>query len=163
VSGAGGWVLGFAAAAAAGAAATAVMWVRRRYLTVAVLGSSMEPALYPGERVLVRRCPLSAVRPGDLVVFEDVPDLRLLTARERADGVGLLPEKLRIRLVKRAAAVPGDRVPLDVVPALGGAADEVVPAGSLVVLGDNPAASTDSRDFGYVAAHRLLGVVLRKL
>jgi signal peptidase I len=38
-----------------------------------------------------------------------------------------------------------------------------VPAGTLVVLGDNPHASMDSRFFGPVPADRLLGVVLRPM
>lgn len=160
--GIGVWLLGAAAVAGAGAAFWTV-WLRRRYLTMAIRGSSMEPTLYAGDRVLVRRRPLSAVRRGDLVVFEDVPDPRLMGERERRDGVGLLPEKLRYRLVKRAVAIPGDPVPPVVLPALADAAQDVVPAGSLVVLGDNTAASTDSRNFGYVPAERLLGVVLRKL
>ncbi|MEV3986782.1 S26 family signal peptidase [Nonomuraea sp. NPDC049758] len=38
-----------------------------------------------------------------------------------------------------------------------------VPDGHLVVLGDNPRRSHDSRRAGYLTADRLLGVVLRKV
>jgi signal peptidase I len=38
-----------------------------------------------------------------------------------------------------------------------------VPAGKLVVLGDNTARSLDSREIGYIPAERLLGVMLRPL
>jgi signal peptidase I len=37
-----------------------------------------------------------------------------------------------------------------------------VPAGSLVVLGDNADESYDSRHFGYVRASSVLGVVVRE-
>ena len=40
---------------------------------------------------------------------------------------------------------------------------EVVPAGALVVLGDNAARSDDSRRYGYVPAKRLVGTVMRTL
>lgn len=43
------------------------------------------------------------------------------------------------------------------------AGDARVPAGKLVVLGDNPESSMDSRSLGYVPGDRLLGVVTRPL
>lgn len=64
-------------------------------------------------------------------------------------------------LIKRAVAVPGDMVPR--VPALAGAEESVVPAGSLVVLGDNPRVGFDSRQAGYFRADTLLGVVVRRM
>ncbi|NUR89731.1 MAG: S26 family signal peptidase, partial [Nonomuraea sp.] len=64
---------------------------------------------------------------------------------------------------KRLAAVPGDPIPRDAVPALRDAPGSRVPDGHLVVLGDNPARSYDSRRTGYLKADRLFGVVLRKL
>ncbi|MEU5725857.1 S26 family signal peptidase [Micromonospora sp. NPDC047738] len=38
-----------------------------------------------------------------------------------------------------------------------------MPYGRVVVLGDNPRRSLDSRQSGYVTTDRLLGVVLRRL
>jgi signal peptidase I len=57
-------------------------------------------------------------------------------------------------LVKRLAAGPGEPAPDD---------DRVVPADRMVLLGDNPAHSTDSRQVGYFAASDLLGVVVRRM
>ncbi|MGW0588454.1 S26 family signal peptidase [Streptosporangium sp. NPDC002607] len=97
-----------------------------------------------GERVLVRRAPLAGVRPGQVVVVEDlVPSGRWI--------------------IKRAAAVPGDPVPGEVAAAAGAAPGSRVPADCLVLLGDNPAAGADSRRFGYIPVGRLLGVVSRRL
>ncbi|WP_262401735.1 S26 family signal peptidase, partial [Actinomadura sp. CNU-125] len=64
---------------------------------------------------------------------------------------------------RRAAALPGDPVPGTVAAAAGVRAGSPVPAGRLVVLGDNAAASFDSRDCGYFDADRLLGVVVRTM
>ncbi len=58
------------------------------------------------------------------------------------------------------AAIPGDPRPL-VLPTDGPAGGQVVPAGRLVVLGDNLARSLDSRQIGYIPAERVLGVVQR--
>jgi signal peptidase I len=38
-----------------------------------------------------------------------------------------------------------------------------VPDGRLIVLGDNPAKSVDSRRLGYIPGDRLLGVVISSL
>lgn len=142
------------------AAAGTTLWLRRRYAVVDVIGVSMSPAYHPGDRVLVRRVPGTAVRRGAAVVFE--PDYGTEDAagprpRVRSDAA----IKGRSWLLKRAVAVPGDPVPRHEVPALRDVPEAAVPPGCLVVLGDNPPASLDSREFGYVAAERVLGVVVR--
>ena len=53
---------------------------------------------------------------------------------------------------------PGDPVP-EQVPSANGR----VPPGRMAILGDNPGASRDSRDYGLVAQDRLVGVVVRAL
>jgi signal peptidase I len=118
--------------------------LRAGFVAVRVEGASMEPTLRTGDRVLVRRVRPHRVRRGQVVV--------LAHRRQPGDPPWL---------IKRAVAVPGDTVPR--VPALAGAEESVVPAGSLVVLGDNPRASFDSRQAGYFRADTLLGVVVRRM
>jgi signal peptidase I len=152
-------------------AGCAAALARRRFVVVTVRGESMLPTFADGQRVLVRRCAVAAVAPGDVVVFADPRDAdrdRLEAERERlvAAGVPALPPppwRGSEWLVKRAVAVPGDPVPRAAVPALAAVDHDVVPAGALVVLGDNAARSDDSRRYGYVAADRLIGTVLRTL
>ncbi|MFG1882949.1 S26 family signal peptidase [Micromonospora sp. NPDC049102] len=149
-------VLGWLAVAAVLAVATAgLLWARRHLLLVAVVGRSMEPTLRSGDRVLARRLPLARVRPGDVVVVVAPAAMTAgHPARPDAAGPGLL--------IKRAYAVPGDPVPVDRVPLLGGGGEQVVPAGRLVVLGDNPSHSYDSRECGYIPEPDVLGVLVRQ-
>lgn len=107
--------------------------IRRRIVVVTITGDSMRPTYRPGDRVFVRRSDPRDLKRGQVVVLE----------RPFASGDWI---------IKRVAALPGDMVP----------AGNVVPPGKLVVLGDNPAASVDSRQFGYCPADRLLGVVIRR-
>jgi signal peptidase I len=129
------------------AAAATVAVLRRRFVSVDVFGTSMEPTLRPGQRVLVRRVPLARVFRGQLVVIAPPADL------PNRDGNPPW-------LVKRAVALPGDPIPTGVTVA---ARDNRVPAGHLAVLGDNPTRSFDSRAAGLFPAEALLGVVVRVL
>ncbi|MET8454278.1 S26 family signal peptidase [Streptomyces sp. NPDC005209] len=133
------------------AAAIATTVLRRRYIIVTVIGSSMSPTLVAGDRVLVRRAPLEAIATGRLVVTEPPREHRW--DRVRAHGL----------LIKRAAAVPGDPLPREGAPAFADLPEERVPEGRIVLLGDNPAASLDSRHCGYFQAEQIVGVVLRPL
>ncbi len=134
----------------------AVVVLRRNVAIVAVLGPSMRQALATGDRVLVRRTRLGDVRTGQIVVIEK-PDLD--------DGwisdPPCWPADGREWLIKRVAAIPGERMPAAILAAAANPA--VVPAGKLVVLGDNATSSIDSRDIGLVPGERLLGVMLRPL
>ncbi|BCJ67925.1 S26 family signal peptidase [Polymorphospora rubra] len=132
-------------AAFAVTAAGVAWWVRRRWLVVSIAGDSMRPTLRPGDRVVARRTTLAGIRRGDVVVV-----------RTPAGWSATPPRGL---LVKRAVALPGDPVPSDVAvqPAGGG---RRVPPGRLVLFGDNPPASRDSRHIGYFTATDLLGVVV---
>ncbi|HEX6356414.1 signal peptidase I [Actinophytocola sp.] len=123
--------------------AAALTWCRVRMVSVTVRGDSMAPTLRSGDRVLVRRSRLRSVTPGTLVVF----------ARPRTTEPGWM--------IKRVIAVPGDAIPRGEVPTLWSYPGNHVPARRLVVLGDNPAESYDSRHFGYVKEDSLLGVVRR--
>ncbi|MEU4834044.1 signal peptidase I [Streptosporangium sp. NPDC023615] len=129
------------------------LWVRRRLVVVTVEGPSMEPTLRDGDRVLVRRTPLPRVRTGQLVVAR------------RPSPAGDVPA---VWLIKRVVAVRGEPVPPEVRPAVGeageaGGRDVRVPAGCLVVMGDDRARSADSRHWGYVTGEHLLGVVHRAM
>ncbi len=118
--------------------------LRRRLIEVTVRGVSMEPTYFSGDRLLVRRSRLERVRTGQVVVVQG--------------GPGKPGDPTAGRLVKRAVAVPGDPVPSQI-PVPG----TVVPAGNLLVLGDNPARSNDSRRLGYIPEDALIGVVLRPI
>lgn len=134
----GRWLAGLAVALGG-----AAVLLRTGYLAVRVHGSSMAPTLRTGDRVLVRRVRPDRLRRGQIVVIAHRP------------GPGDPPF-----LIKRAVALPGDRTPS--LPALANAGSRV-PDGSLVVLGDNAAASFDSRQAGYFGADKLVGVVVRRL
>lgn len=133
--------------------------LRRRHLAVTVVGRSMEPTFAAGDVLLARRR-IGEVTAGDVVVVAVGP----------AAGAPSM-------IVKRVAATAGDPVPRQAVPVPTDASPTeasptgvpptdasptVVPAGKLVLLGDNPA-STDSRHFGYVDASRVVAVVARRV
>jgi signal peptidase I len=144
-------------------ALTALAWVvRRRIAVVTVVGESMQPTFHPGDRVLVRRAGLSELRPGQVVVIE-----RPAVSGAWVTPLPRWPGRSREWMIKRVAALPGDTLPdLPLSPAMPPSkltAGAVVPPQNLVVLGDNPAGSFDSRQFGYWPAGRLLGIVLRPL
>jgi signal peptidase I len=131
----------------------------QRFVVVAVHGRSMQPSLQDGDWVLVRRSqtPVS----GQVVVVEhpNLADLRLPNGVPAS--VAVIPERRWV--VKRVAAVPGDAVPRNAVPALAGVPEHTVPPGKLVLLGDNQQASLDSRSLGDFPADQLLGVVVRPM
>lgn len=115
------------------------MWALVGFLNRAlrdVTGPSMLPALRPGDRILVLPVPARLLRRGDVVVVRD-------------------PRRPDRETVKRVAGLPGRRV------SHGAAAQ--VPEGHLVLLGDNPALSTDSRTFGPVPTSLLVGRVVARL
>ncbi|NEA34326.1 S26 family signal peptidase [Streptomyces sp. SID13031] len=132
-------------------------WVRRTFLVVGVDGISMEPTFEAGERVLVRRLRPTALRRGDVVILRH-PSVSREVAHVQIDGL----QGTRL-LIKRVVALPGDPAPLDKAPILTGDRSPRVPAGMVVVFGDNDGNSMDSRHLGYIPADCLVGVVLRKL
>ena len=140
------------AAAAQAAAGEAVYRVR---------GTSMAPTLAPGDRVVVQEAAPETLHRGDLTV---------IAFRRRPAP-----------LVKRAVALPGDRLavaagrlrvngadagPLDPQRAAATLAQLdrygwVVPPATLLVLGDNSANSRDSRRLGLIPFVRVKGKVVR--
>ncbi len=140
-----------------------MLYLGLRLSLYVVRGSSMEPSLFDGDVLLVteRR---RRLRRGDVVIVSS-PD---------AVDVGWH--------VKRIVGLAGDRVSFECgllyvngehhpEPYLGGLPADIglrsrswlVGHDECVVLGDNRAHSTDSRDFGPVPVTRLAGVLVMKL
>lgn len=122
-----------------------------------VRGSSMEPALRDGDRLVVDRVSynLAEVDRGDVVVMR-------------------YPKNPDVDFVKRVVGIPGDRIamragilfvngePADdygCIPDLASIHELTVPPQSFFVLGDNRPVSCDSREFGLVAEQHIKGRV----
>ncbi|HHV61883.1 MAG TPA: signal peptidase I [Firmicutes bacterium] len=123
-----------------------------------VQGSSMEPTLHNGERLLVNKFIYRFREParGEIVVFR-------------------YPFDPRRKFIKRVIGVPGDRVeirdgavflngsrldePYTLDRTYGAYGPEVVPEGRIFVLGDNRNNSEDSRfaDVGFVPLSNVVG------
>ena len=114
--------------------------LRRRYTTATVRGTSMVPTFGDGTRVLAAR--RAEYRVGDVVVFRTPPAFP-------GDPAGR---------IKRIAAAAGDPVP----GWLGRPEPGTVPAGCVVVAGDNPH-SQDSRQLGFIQLSSVAGRVIRVL
>lgn len=136
--------------ATAGLSAAILCWLHARYVVVTVDGTSMQPAYQPGDRLLVRRTSADRLRQGDVVVVTASP--------ATSPPYGAVGDRRWV--VKRIAALPGQAVPAEVAQRV---SQQTVPAGQLILLGDNSANSIDSRTAGYYAGDRVLGVVLRQL
>ncbi|WP_433442856.1 S26 family signal peptidase [Nonomuraea sp. CA-141351] len=149
------------------AATWAGLALRRRLLVITVIGNSMKPTYGPGTRLLARRvADVSKLRRDDVVILrppaaEQPVGVTVPAADGRVMAIGLGP--VTSLVVKRVLALPGDPVPRDRVPSLAHVDEETVPAGRIVVLGDNPEESVDSRGYGYVAEDALVAVVIRAL
>lgn len=149
-----------------------VRWLRRNYLVVVVTGHSMASAYRNGDRVLVRRVPITAICSGQIIVFTSTRDGAAKQTDHTVSGGRKAPmprdrptRSVRPRrefMIKQVSAVPGDPVPRNQFPALREVADSIVPSGNLVVIGTS-ADSYDSRHFGYVSGDRVIGVVERRL
>ena len=133
--------------------------VRRRYVVVVVVGTSMLPTYAPGDRVLVRWESGVPAR-GDVVVVRK-PDVSqgwptVPASSARGGPLG------RRWLIKRVAATGGDPWPEVVDPAAWDGGGETVPVGHVVLLGDNPR-GTDSRTWGPCPEHQVLGRAIRRM
>ncbi|MFI7443039.1 signal peptidase I [Nonomuraea indica] len=135
------------------AVAIAVIVLRRGVVVVSVSGPSMAPTLRHGDRVLVRRTPRETIGRGDIVVVTEPGPCR----SGGSDG-----SSHSTWVIKRVVAVPGDAEPA-FLPDWARRPDGFIGPGRLVVLGDNPDFSWDSRQFGTVQAEQVLGVVIRPL
>jgi signal peptidase I len=113
----------------------ALVVLRRRYVVARVWGHSMSPTFHDGERVVATR--RRQYRVGDVIVFRP----------------GSAATEVAWR-IKRIAAVAGDPV-----PAWLETGHAVVPAGRVVVAGDNTGHSEDSRQLGYIDLAGVAGAV----
>ncbi|MFH8556229.1 S26 family signal peptidase [Streptomyces celluloflavus] len=146
-------------------AASLLVWLRKRLISVKISGVSMLPTFRPGDMVLARRVPQSRIATGDIVVLASQPrTLAQLQAEARPyEIVSWEPHATAdcVRkdswVIKRVAAMPGELVPTQVRSRVQG---EVVPQGSFVALGDNPMDSLDSRHHGYLPLGAILGKVV---
>ncbi|WP_327586836.1 S26 family signal peptidase [Nonomuraea sp. NBC_00507] len=136
---------------------TAVALIRRYLTIVTVRGESMTPTYRPGDRLLARRWGLHRLRRGDVVVLDGA---RIAGPRTPVPGDLVLND----RILKRVTALPGDPVPYSRIDDR--VADQqtvrVLPR-HIVVLGDNPMLSADSRVFGPVDQDHVRAVVIRPL
>ncbi|MEV0623447.1 S24/S26 family peptidase [Nonomuraea sp. NPDC050404] len=139
---------GVRAAAALGPVLWLLLWlVRRHLLIVTVAGDSMRPAYRDGDRLLAVRRPAVRIRTGRVVVAES-PDRDTLTWPPRPSAAPL---------IKRVAALAGEPAPT------GSGEGGRVPAGRVALLGDNAAASFDSRQAGCFPTDRVVAVVIARL
>ncbi|MFE5998796.1 S26 family signal peptidase [Streptomyces sp. NPDC056454] len=145
------WTLAGAFSAAAALGLATYKLARGRLVVVTIQGLSMLPTYKPGDRVLVRR----GGRPGrgQIIVVERPERSNDFRGGQAAEFEILLSGAASPKwLIKRVAGVPGDHVPE------GG----IVPPGKLILLGDNPAVSLDSRQLGFFSSERVLGTVWRR-
>lgn len=134
-----------------------------RLLLYVVRGASMEPSLFDGDVLLVtgRRRQL---RRGDVVIVNSPGGTD--TGQHVKRVVGLTGD--RVSFECGLLYVNGEHLPE---PYLGGLPADIglksrswlVGRDECVVLGDNRAHSTDSRDFGPIPVTRLAGVLIVKL
>ncbi|MER5643551.1 S26 family signal peptidase [Streptosporangium sp. NPDC002524] len=126
--------------------------VRANFILVTIDGSSMEPHLRNGQKVLVSRIHRRWIQRGTCVLL----DTSKLSARVRRATGG-------VRMVKRVAAIPGENVPEHLVEQIASQLCPVVPMEQFFLLGDNRNRSYDSRDMGYVPRASIVGVIVHTL
>ena len=121
-----------------------------------VSGLSMEPHIRSGEYVLINTFAyrFAAPRRDDIVAFAHVGDARAVFIKR---VIGIPGD--RIRIARGQVYVSGSRLEEPYVRHADGRsfAEITVPPDSVYVLGDNRAESEDSRSFGPVDDHFLIG------
>jgi signal peptidase I len=143
------------AVASLATAAVLCLTVRRAFVVAHVSGDSMLPTLKDQDRVLVSRLMRNHLRVGSIIVLRSplnpLPPPRWPFAP---------PLSRSPWVIKRIAALPGDTVPAWMPAATDG--PRRVPPGKLLVTADNPTGH-DSRQWGFIGSHLILGRVIRTL
>jgi signal peptidase I len=121
-------------------------WARRGRVCAIVRGNSMAPTFHNGERVLARRYRSGSIDVGDVVIF--------LPSGGHSSPMSADPAWR----IKRVAAIAGEQVPTWLAHSRG--ANARVPAGHLVVVGDNQR-SQDSRQLGFVPLSAVIATTRR--
>jgi signal peptidase I len=136
--------------------------IRLYLLVVTIDGESMAPSLEPGDRVLILRI-RSAVwlRKGRIVLIDAV---------HSEDAAPKPIESLKLRpTIKRIVALEGEKLTLSSAPWGERENSQLeqrvwdIPRGHVFVCGDNYTHSIDSRLWGPLSVHTILGVMLTKL
>jgi signal peptidase I len=101
-----------------------------------IVGSSMEPVVLKGDRVLADKTAFRRMAPkkGDIIIF-------------------VYPDDRSKVFIKRIEGLPDDEI------ARPNGSKETVPHGMIYVLGDNRDQSVDSRNFGFVPLRDVIGKV----
>lgn len=175
-------LLAFTAAALVKALLVQVFWVP---------SGSMEPEFVKGDRILVEKLSSGEedISRGDILVFDGTGnftrgEVEAGNPAQRALSLfGLIPPVGEENFVKRVVGLPGDHVvccdrdgqvtvngePLDepyIYPGnepSNSEFDVTVPEGELWMMGDHRAASSDSRERGFVPIDRVVGRVVWKV
>lgn len=116
----------------------------------------MAPALTPGDRLVIVPGRLWQLRRGDVVVLRDPRDPSRSTVKR---VVGLAGEHVALRRGRLVVDGVTHAEPYVTGP-VPGRLDVTVAPGHVVVMGDNRAASTDSRAFGPVPRTLIDAVVV---
>ncbi len=168
------------------AATLAIAFLIKTFLFQAfyIPSGSMEPTLQIGDRVLVNKLSYDfhSVHRGDIVVFSAPPDARgdgiddlvkrviglpgeTVTARPVGgiDDVYIDGRRLEEPYLPKGTSTEMTSVPPDCGAPPGGEPGCVVPAGRLLVLGDNREDSKDGRVFGTISESSIVGRVFIKI
>ena len=131
----------------------------------AVTGSSMEPSLHEGSRIVFDRLTVrfTGINRGDVIVFRNPKDAGITEVKR---VVGLPGERVLIEGGTISVTPPGGRLQEfpqgTLIGGSGGIGDFTIQLGpeEYFVLGDNRKKSTDSRDFGAVRPVNIKGRVI---